>query len=98
MTEQNGRLKDQFEVIRFCRDREIPAVVVGRWVWVYFSDKPSAEVRDGLKTAGFRWVKNRQGWAHNCGYYSKQGIGDPRFKYGAVPVQAFTDAELEGVA
>ena len=96
--EQNGRLKEQFEVIRFCRDREIPAVVVGRWVWVYFSDKPSAEVRDGLKTAGFRWIHKRSGWAHNCGYYSKQGIGDPRFKYGAVPVQAFTDAELEGVA
>jgi len=94
MTDPNGRLTEQPDVIRFCQQRNLPAVVVGRWVWVYFEHKPSAELRHQIKTAGFSWVKNRQGWAHNCGYYSKQGHGDPRWKYGSVPVTNYTDADI----
>jgi len=99
MTDQNGRLQDQPDVIRFCQQEGLPAVVVGKWVWVFFSAKPTDRHRQCLKTAGFRWVKNRQGWAHNCGYYSKPARGyDPRDKYGAVPVGSFTEKDMEEVA
>lgn len=79
------------EVIEFCKRRGIPADVVGRWVWVSFDGKPDDATRTILKAAGFRWVASRGEWAHNCGHWSHHGVGNPRFKYGAVPV-----AELEG--
>ncbi len=90
-----GRLRTLPAVIRACQEQEIPAVVVGRWVWVAFDDKPSDTIRRFLKSSGFRWVKDRQAWAHNCGHYSKRGIGDPRDKYGAIPVNQF-DVEATG--
>lgn len=94
--QDNGRLRTLPEVILACKDREIPAVVVGRWVWVSFDAKPAATIRDFLKTAGFRWIKNREAWAHNCGYYSKQAKGyDPRDKYGTIPVEQFDRDDLE---
>lgn len=88
------RLKEQGQVILFCKALEVPAVVVGRWVWVHFTARPADAIRDALKIAGFRWVKNRDAWAHNCGYYSRRGHGDPREKYGAVPVSSFREEEL----
>ena len=84
-----GRLRRLPDVIRACQEQEIPAVVVGRWVWVAFEERPSEEIRRFLKITGFRWVKNREAWAHNCGHYSKRGHGDPRDKYGAIPVNQF---------
>ena len=32
------------EVLRFCQAEHLPARVVGKWVWVAFDSKPSAEV------------------------------------------------------
>ncbi len=92
--EDNGRKRTLPEVILACQEQNIPAYVVGRWVWASFEDKPSAEIRTALKTIGFRWIKNREAWAHNCGYYTKQAKGyDPRDKYGTIPVDQY---HLEG--
>jgi len=95
MTDPNGRLTNIQDVILACQEKEIPAYVVGRWVWASFSDKPSEEIRDALKTMGFRWIDKRKAWAHNCGYHSKPARGyDPRDKYGMVPVTKYTDADI----
>ena len=51
--------------------------------------------RAALKSIGFRWVKRRGEWAHNCGHPSRRGTCDPRWKYGAVPVGEFDTAELQ---
>jgi len=98
MTDPNGtpRLRTLQDVILACQEKKIDAYVVGRWVWASFSDKPSDEIRSFLKQTGFQWIKNRNAWAHNCGYYSKQAKGyDPRDKYGTIPVGSFTREELE---
>lgn len=75
-----------FEVAEWCRAHAIPAEVVGRWVWVKFENKPDDSTRDALKARGFRWVKARSQWAHACGIRSRRGPGDPRERYGSVPV------------
>jgi len=91
-----GRLHKLADVIRACQDQDLPAVVVGRWVWVSFDSKPPDATRDFLKRTGFRWNDHRKAWAHNCGYYSRRDpTGDPRDKYGTIPVQSFTREELE---
>lgn len=82
------------EVIEFCRTNRLPADVVGRWVWLRFTEKPADEVRELIKDYGFRWVRLRNAWAHNCGHWSKRGHQDPRFKYGAVPVDQVDTAGL----
>jgi hypothetical protein len=74
------------EVIEFCRANRLPGEIVGRWVWVRFADKPEPGTRELLKGFGFRFVGRRAAWAHNCGHYCKQGVGDPRVKYGCKPI------------
>ena len=91
-----NRMSGTLEVVEFCQRHSLPADVVGRWVWVKFPDKPSAETRGLLKANGFRWVKRRAEWAHCCGVPSRHGSGAPRFKYGSVPVGGFTRDELTG--
>ena len=59
------------EVLEFCKSRNLPARVVGSWVWIEFDSKPSAEIRQALKDFGFRWSKRRGQWAHNCGHSSR---------------------------
>lgn len=86
------------EVIVWCKHRQLAADVVGRWVWLKFESKPDQEVRDELKAAGFRWVKKRGEWAHNCGHPCHHGHGNPRFKYGEVSVRAISDRDLASVA
>lgn len=78
--------RDIIDVIRWCQRNRIPGDIVGRWVWVRFATKPDAETRNRLKAAGFRWVKSRGEWAHNCGYHSRHGNCNPRRKYGVMPV------------
>lgn len=81
------KLESMIEVVEFCRTRNLPAGVVGRWVWVRFEEKPSAEVRAELKTAGFKFVAKRGQWAHNCGFPSRSNGGaHPARKYGWVDV------------
>jgi hypothetical protein len=88
----DGKPRNLIQVITFCKAHDLPAEVVGRWVWLEFESKPSQEIRDLLKGAGFRWVAKRGKWAHNCGHHCRHGAGDPRAKYGAVPVGQFDDA------
>jgi len=85
------------EVIAWCKHRDLPADVVGRWVWLKFAEKPSKEVRDEVKAAGFRWCRNRGEWAHNCGHPSRRGSGNPRYKYGEVPVKMIDERDLVAV-
>lgn len=93
----SSRLTSIVQVIEFCRARNLPADVVGRWVWVRFDSKPEQALLDEMKAAGFRWVRDRGEWAHNCGHASKRGTGAPRFKYGSIPVSQaapiFADVE-----
>jgi len=94
--QDNGRRHSTKDVILACQEQHIPAYVVGRWVWASFEDKPSEAIRTALKTIGFRWIKNRGAWAHNCGYRTKQAKGyDPRDKYGTIPVEQFSRDDLE---
>lgn len=59
------------EVLEFCKAQNLPARVVGRWVWIQFDSKPSSQTRESLKQFGFRWSRRRGQWAHNCGYVSR---------------------------
>lgn len=78
------------QVAAWCAEKGLNAEVVGKWVWVYFDEKPSDEVRAEIKAAGFRWVPKRGRWAHACGHRSRRnGRIDPRQKYGAVPVTEY---------
>lgn len=62
--------------------------MIGAWVWITFPGKPEADVRAEAKRQGFRWVKRRGQWAHNCGVRTKSANGyHPREKYGTVLVQ-----------
>ena len=63
------------EVLEFCKAKNLPARVVGRWVWVKFDSKPNAEIRQALKDFGFRWSKRRGQWSHNCGNPTKPARG-----------------------
>lgn len=56
------------EVLEFCKAQNLPARVVGKWVWVKFESKPSAEIRQALKDFGFRWSRRRGQWSHSCGH------------------------------
>jgi len=95
------RLQELPDVLEFCKRHNFPADLVGRWVWIRFPEKPDVETRELLKAAGFRWVKVRGQWAHNCGYHCRKGKGNPRWKYGCLPVSEITRDEirsLKGVA
>ena len=80
-----------------CLHRELPAVhglavIVGRWVWIEFDEKPAAEIRTYLVELGFRWNLRRRAWQHPCGEYcSKASPRDPRQKYGVRRVAAYAD-------
>ena len=69
------------EVVEFCKQHKFTAELVGAWVWVSFEEKPDAETRKLLKDAGFRWVKKRGKWAHNCGIRTRGSKGNPWEKY-----------------
>lgn len=55
VTEHTEQSKSIIEVLEFCKVQALPARVVGRWVWIKFESKPSADVRQSLKDFGFRW-------------------------------------------
>jgi len=57
------------------------AEVVGKWIWVSFSEQPAAEVRQQLAQLGFHWNRTRQAWQHPCGQFRLSSSGDPREKY-----------------
>jgi len=74
LTEQSKRSKSNHsivEVLEFCKAHNLPARVVGRWVWIEFESKPSDSIRQSLKDFGFRWSRRRGQWSHNCGHPTK---------------------------
>ena len=57
------------------------AEVVGKWVWVQFTDKQPREVTAALAELGFHWNNKRQTWQHPCGALTQGTESDPRAKY-----------------
>jgi hypothetical protein len=52
------------------------AEVVGKWVWIQFSEKQPREITAALSQLGFHWNYKRQTWQHPCGTWN-----DPRGIY-----------------
>ncbi len=83
------KLTTQVEVVLFCREHNLPAEVVGRWIWIRFDRKPALEVRQLLSAAGFGWSWKRRQWFHKCGCNSYgRGGPDPRTRYGSIRVES----------
>ena len=60
------------------------AEVVGKWVWITFTEQPVEQVRGQLSQFGFHWNNSRKCWQHPCGQFATEGSGqDPRQKYGS---------------
>jgi hypothetical protein len=60
------------------------AQIVGKWVWVQFTDKQPREVTTVLSQLGFHWNNKRQVWQHPCGQFRRRPSSqDPRERYGA---------------
>jgi len=60
------------------------AEVVGKWVWIQFSEIPAAEIRKQLAELGFHWNNTRQAWQHPCGTITDERADyDPRKRYGS---------------
>lgn len=57
------------------------AQVVGKWVWIAFTDKQPREVTATLAELGFHWNNKRQTWQHPCGALTEGTESDPREKY-----------------
>jgi len=94
-TSQVKRNHTLIEVLEFCQEQELPARVVGRWVWILFESKPSADIRQALKDFGFRWSRRRGQWSHNCNHPTKPARGyKPWDKYQTVSL----DDAITGLA
>jgi hypothetical protein len=61
------------------------AQVVGKWVWIQFSEKQPPQVTSILAQLGFHWNNKRQVWQHPCGVLTEGSPDDPRAKYGSFP-------------
>ena len=60
------------------------AEVVGKWVWIQFSDKQPPTVTRVLAELGFHWNNTRQAWQHPCGTIpDERATYDPRKRYGS---------------
>ena len=59
------------------------AEVVGKWVWITFSEKQPREVTAALSELGFTWNSVRQCWQHHGGTIAPRTPLDPRIKYGS---------------
>ena len=97
VTEQANKVKSKsiLEVLEFCKELKLPARVVGKWVWIQFESKPSAEIRQSLKAMGFRWSRRREQWANNCGHPTKPARGyRPWDKYKTTMLEDYVNAGL----
>ena len=65
------------------------AEVVGKWIWVSFSEQPAPTVRQTLAQLGFHWNRTRQAWQHPCGQFRLSSSSDPHEKY-----QSYQPAEV----
>jgi hypothetical protein len=59
------------------------AEVVGKWVWVQFSEKQPREITSVLSEFGFTWNRSRQVWQHPGGTLPERRRRNPRDKYGS---------------
>ena len=59
------------------------AEVVGKWIWIQFTEKQPREVTAALAELGFHWNNFRQTWQHPCGTLAERSVFDPRKKYGS---------------
>ena len=60
------------------------AEVVGKWVWIQFTEKQPSEVTMVLSEFGFHWNNTRQAWQHPCGTITlERATYDPRKRYGS---------------
>ena len=58
------------------------AEVVGKWVWIQFSDKQPPTITAVLAELGFHWNYARQAWQHPCGTIRRErATFDPRKRY-----------------
>ncbi len=73
------------------RDRRLWEMteVVGKWIWVSFTESPAPTVRQTLAQLGFHWNRERQAWQHPCGAFRLRGFQDPHEKY-----QSYHPADL----
>jgi len=62
------------------------AEVVGKWVWVAFTEKQPQQVTSELSQLGFHWNNRRQAWQHPCGVFKGEPV-DPRSKYQTLSAQ-----------
>ena len=62
------------------------AEVVGKWVWVAFTEKQPQQITAELSQLGFHWNNRRQVWQHPCGVFKGEPV-DPRSKYQTVSAQ-----------
>jgi hypothetical protein len=60
------------------------AEVVGKWVWIQFTDKQPPGITRVLAELGFHWNNTRQTWQHPCGTIAdERATYDPRKRYGS---------------
>ncbi len=60
------------------------AEVVGKWVWIQFTEKQPSQVTMVLSELGFHWNNTRQTWQHPCGTAPVEAATyDPRKRYGS---------------
>jgi hypothetical protein len=62
------------------------AEIVGKWVWVSFTEKQPQSLTAELSQLGFHWNNRRQVWQHPCGVFKGEPV-DPRSKYQTVSAQ-----------
>ena len=73
---------------RLARAYEL-AEVVGKWVWVAFSEPQDQQTTAELSQLGFHWNSKRKVWQHPCGVFRGEPV-DPRSKY-----QSFHPADTQ---
>ena len=59
------------------------AEVVGKWVWIQFTEKQPSTITRVLSELGFHWNNKRQSWQHPCGTITEPATYDPRRRYGS---------------
>jgi len=60
------------------------AEVIGKWVWIQFTEKQPPQVTRVLAELGFHWNNKRQTWQHPGGSLPVEAAAyDPRRRYGS---------------
>ncbi len=67
------KLKKLLSLLRSENELFDLAEVVGKWVWIQFSDKQPPTVTRVLAEIGFHWNNTRQAWQHPCGSIFRTG-------------------------